>query len=124
MAGVVAPFAGAIDYENVYGLCQERERLDALLLRASGYVQARMPAPWEPGVDPVFDLNAATVCMAMVHRALSAPMGMEGVTQYTQTAGPYTASVSMADQYMRLLPSEAEALGLADGAVLCARMGA
>ncbi len=121
MAGGVEAFAQVVDYENVYGPCADADRLAALLLRASGYVQARMAAPWEPGADPVFDLNAATVCMAMAHRALSAPMGMEGVTQYTQTAGPYTASVSMADQYMRLLPSEAEALGLTAGAVLFAR---
>ena len=53
---------------------------------------------------------------------MSAPSDMEGVSQYSQTAGSYTASVSLLDQYMRPLPSELDLLGLNSGAVLSCRM--
>ena len=74
------------------------------------------------GEDEVLDLNLSTVCMAMVNRAMSVPSDMGGVSQFSKSAGPYTASVSLLDQYMRPLPSELDLLGLNSGAVLSCRM--
>lgn len=124
MADVVV-LAGAEDYEALYGpvSAEDSARLDATLKRASGYLLSYLDG-YEEGEDPVLDLNASTVCLAMAHRALCAPRGMEGVSQFSQTAGVYSASVSMLDQYMRPLPSELEMLGAGDGCVVTtARMG-
>ena len=95
MADVVV-LAGAEDYEALYGpvSAEDSARLDATLKRASGYLLSYLDG-YEEGEDPVLDLNASTVCLAMAHRALCAPRGMEGVSQFSQTAGVYSASVSM-----------------------------
>lgn len=114
-------FATASDYVAAYGEVADEARIDALLLRATGYLMAKMDG-YEAGADEVLDLNLATVCMAMVNRAVSVPSGMSGVSQYSQTAGSYTASASFFDQYMRPLPSELDLLGLNGGAVLSCRM--
>lgn len=121
----VEPFATPGDYAAAYGEPgpDEAARLPQLLLRATGYLLSYMDG-YERGTDPVLDLNASTVCLSMVRRALCAPRGMEGVSQLTQTAGSYSASVSMLDQYMRPLPSELEMLGAGGGAVITVRMGA
>lgn len=118
------PLATPADYESLYGPAgDEGWRLPTLLLAATGYLMAYMP-DYEPGRDHVLDVNAVTVCCAMVHRALSAPRGLEGISSYQQTAGAYSASVSLLDQYMRPLPSELEMLGVGEGCVITsARMG-
>ena len=121
----IRPLATKAGYERVYGAVSDDEaaRLPALIRRASGYLLSYMDG-YERGRDPVLDLNASTVCLAMVHRALCAPKGMEGVSQMSQTAGSYNVSVSMLDQYMRPLPSELEILGAGDACVVAvARMG-
>ena len=117
----IKAFATADEYTAAYGAVADETRLEALLLRATGYLLGKMDG-YTPGVDEVLDLNAATVCMAMVNRALSTPAGLSGVSQYSQAAGSYTASVSLLDQYMRPLPSELDLLGLSSGAVLSCRM--
>ena len=117
----IEAFANASEYEAAYGAVADRSRLDALLRRATGYLLSKMDA-YAAGDDEVLDLNLSTVCMSMVNRALSAPAGMGGVSQFSQTAGSYTASVSLLDQYMRPLPSELDLLGLSAGAVLPCRM--
>lgn len=119
----IKPLATKAGYERIYGPVAEDDasRLPALLRRATGYLLSYMP-DYERGADPVLDLNASTVCCAMAHRALCAPEGMEGVSQFSQTAGSYSASVSMLDQYMRPLPSELEILGAGSGVVLTCRM--
>lgn len=124
MADVIV-FASAGDYSAIYGAPADAdvERLAFLLERASGYIMAYMPEGYERGADPVFELNASTVVCAMAHRVLCAPKGLEGVSQMTQTAGSYSASVSYLDQYMRPLPSELDLLGLGNGSlVVSARM--
>lgn len=115
----IEPFATADDYAAIYGepSLVDASRLPALLLRATGYLMSYM-SDYTKGEDAVLDLNLSTVCCAMAHRALSAPNGMEGVSQFTQTAGNYSASVSMLDQYMRPLASELEMLGLGNGSVV------
>lgn len=117
----IKAFATAGEYEAAYGAVADEGRLDALLLRATGYLLSKMDA-YAAGEDEVLDLNLSTVCMAMANRAMSAPAGMGGVSQFSKSAGPYTASVSLLDQYMRPLPSELDLLGLNSGAVLSCRM--
>lgn len=117
----IKAFATAGEYEAAYGTVADTSRLDALLLRATGYLLSKMDE-YTAGEDEVLDLNLSTVCMSMANRALSAPAGMGGVSQFSQTAGSYTASVSLLDQYMRPLPSELDLLGLSSGAVLSCRM--
>lgn len=117
----IRAFATADEYTAAYGAVADGKRLDALLLRATGYLLSKMDG-YTAGEDEVLDLNLSTVCMAMANRALSTPAGMEGVSQYSQTAGSYTASVSLLDQYMRPLPSELDLLGLNGGTVLTCRM--
>lgn len=115
----IEPLASASDYEAMYGPVDDGDasRLDAVLKRATGYLLSYLDG-YEKGEDPVLDLNAATVCLSMAHRALCAPSGMEGVSQMSQTAGSYNVSVSMLDQYMRPLPSELEMLGAGERAVV------
>ena len=117
----IKAFATPDEYTAAYGAVADEKRLEALLLRATGYLLGKMDG-YAAGEDEVLDLNLSTVCMAMVNRALSAPSGMGGVSQYSQTAGSYTASVSLLDQYMRPLPSELDLLGLNGGTVLTCRM--
>lgn len=117
----IKAFATPEEYTAAYGAVADEKRLEALLLRATGYLLGKMDW-YAAGEDEVLDLNLSTVCMAMVNRALSAPSGMGGVSQYSQTAGSYTASVSLLDQYMRPLPSELDLLGLNSCAVQSCRM--
>lgn len=115
----IEAFATVDEYSAIYGepSLAETARLKAILLRATGYLMSYM-GEYVRGEDALLDLNLSTVCCAMAHRALSAPNGMEGVSQFTQTAGSYSASVSMLDQYMRPLSSELEMLGLGNGSVV------
>lgn len=109
----IEPFATLDDYVAMYGepSLSDRARLSSLLLRATGYLLGHLE-DYAKGENEVLDLNLSSVCCAMVHRALSAPKDMEGVSQYSQTAGVYTTSVSLRDVYMRPLPSELDLLGL------------
>ena len=118
----IEPFATVDDYQAAYGTVADTDRVTALLRRATGYLMGEL-VDYQRGTDDVLDLNLSTVCLSMVHRAMSAPSGMEGVSQYSQTAGSYTASVSLLDQYMRPLPSELDLLGLRGTFVTSCRMG-
>lgn len=119
----IKAFATPEEYTAAYGAVADEKRLEALLLRATGYLLGKMDW-YEEGYDEVLDLNLSTVCMAMVSRALSVPSDMSGVSQLSQTAGIYTAHATFFDQYMRPLPSEMELLGLNSGAVASCRMQA
>ena len=119
----IKAFATPDEYTAAYGAVADEKRLEALLLRATGYLLGKMDG-YEEGYDEVLDLNLSTVCMAMVSRALSVPSGMSGVSHLSQTAGSYTAQATFFDQYMRPLPSEMELLGLNSGAVASCRMQA
>ena len=83
-------------------VCEVRDPAAAakLLERASTLIDDVIGSGTAPGADT---LNG--VCCAMVERAL-APLGtdMYGVTQYSQTAGPYSGSMTysnpMGDLYV------------------------
>ena len=122
-----APFATVEDYAARHGQPQDAARVAALLEDATACLLAAYAAdagePWEVGASPLFDAGAKGVCCSMAARALSSPAGFEGASQYTQTAGPYTASVTYAnptaDVYMT--KSDLKRLGLAGGRVWAVR---
>ncbi|TXF39071.1 hypothetical protein E4J93_01065 [Collinsella sp. BA40] len=115
VAGV--PFATVEDYEARYG-SPAPENAAAVIADANDAVLGaylRADGNYEQGCNPVFDLNAKAVACAIAHRALSAPAGYAGASQYSQTAGPYSASLTFAnpngDVYIGR--SELKRLGLA-----------
>lgn len=115
----VAQLATLEEYAALYGEPQDAARVGALLARASAYLAAFMPG-YEPGVSEVMDTNVSTVCCDIVHRCTSAPDGPDGMRQFTQTAGSYSMSLSFGEQYMRLLPSERELLGISQNSCVVA----
>lgn len=113
------------DYEARYGTVaeSERTRLSARLADATALILSEMPG-YEPGYDEVLDHNAQAVCCEMVHRAVTRPDGLDGVTQLQQTAGSLSASMSLSnpDGALYLSRSDRSRLGL-DACVVCsARM--
>ena len=111
-------FAGVDDYIARYGTSADLDRVAALLGDASAQLLAEYRhatgEDWAEGASALFDAAAPGVACAMVARALSSPGGMEGVTQVSQTGGPYTASVSFANPSgaLWLSKSERSRLGL------------
>lgn len=95
------PVAMTVDYEARYGPVDDAARLTTILEDASNILLSkfaeRYGRPYEKGASPSFDLNAAAVACSMARRALSAPAGFEGASQLTQTAGPYSASLTYAN---------------------------
>ncbi len=115
-------YATIDDYAARYGAPESEERAEALLGDASACIDAAYFARYReehaPGAHPVFDANACAVCCAIVARML-VPTDMFGVSQYSQTAGSYTASTTFSnptgDMYMS--KSDLRRLGLAGGRV-------
>ena len=91
----------------------------ALLEDASAYLRGayrrRMGVQYLAGSNPTFDENVKSVCVAMVARAVNAPGAMAGITQQSQTTGPYSASVTFANPTgdLYLGRSDLKRLGLA-----------
>ena len=96
----MAAFATVSDYEARQGALSEadRTRCEALLEDASAAMRSRFRAfhgaAYAEGVNPSFDDNAKAVCVSIVSRSLSVPAALAGVTQYSQTTGPYSASAT------------------------------
>ena len=94
------PFATVADYEARQGAlsADDRSRCEALLEDASAAMRSRFRAfhgtDYAEGVNASFDDNAKAVCVALVSRSLSVPATLAGVTQYSQTTGPYSASAT------------------------------
>lgn len=113
--------ASLSDYEARYGLADEgaRERVPALLEDASAlmrsYFADRMGQPYEQAVSDRFDDNAVAVCCAVVARAVNVPAAMAGLTQVSQTTGPYSSSATFANPTgdLYLTSAELRRLGLA-----------
>lgn len=96
-------FATVEDYEARQGALSEadRTRCEALLEDASAAMRSRFRAfhgtECAEGVNPSFDDNAEAVCVSIVSRSLGVPAALAGVTQYSQTTGPYSASATYAN---------------------------
>lgn len=99
----MSAFATIADYEARQGELAEadRTRCAALLEDASAdmrsHFRARYGTDYAEGVNPSFDDNAKAVCVAVAARALIVSPMMAGVSQYSQTAGPYSSSVAYAN---------------------------
>ncbi len=114
-------FATLSDYEARYGLVEgdARERVPALLEDASAlmrsYFADRAGVPYEPALSGRFDESARAVCCAVVARAVNVPAAMAGLTQVTQTTGPYSSSATFANPTgdLYLTSAELRRLGLA-----------
>ena len=117
---VSEPFATLADYELRYGAVADGDaaRVSALLSDASDMLlsayESRFGA-YAQGVRPAFDRSACSVACAVASRAMSAPLGLAGATQYSQTAGSYNASVTFANPTAELWlgRSDLKRLGLA-----------
>lgn len=117
------PLATLADYEARYGAADSPQRVTTRLMDATAIILSEM-GTYAHGEDEALDLIARQVCCEMVHNALSAPLGIEGATQYQQTAGSYSASMSFAnaDGSLRLLPSMRQKLGIGSCAVMTVGM--
>lgn len=124
------PFASVNDYVIVYETDVSDERLLAMLKSASRELAAELRAANIPYDDPDDELAAdlSDVTIAMVHRALGDPEGDGGpqipfgASQFSQGAGGYTRSATLANPYGDLFVTEAErrrlGIGLAKASVL------
>ena len=114
------PFATLADYELRHGAVADGDaaRVAALLADAGDMLLSAYESRWgayAPGTRPAFDRSACSVACAVVSRAMSAPLGLAGATQYSQTAGIYNASVTFANPTAELWlgRSDLKRLGLA-----------
>ena len=123
------PFAGVADLEARWRPLGDLEREQAAVLLADAsdmllsVYERRFGAEYEPGGHPAFDRSAASVCCAMVRRAMGVPDGFAGATQMSQGGGGYTASVSfggaLGDLYLG--KSDLKRLGLSGSSIRAIR---
>lgn len=92
----------------------QRARAAALIDDASALVLASPGFSLREG-DGEQEANCRAVVCACVMRAMSAPEGMFGVTQASETAGPYTQSASYANATGDLYLTRAERMRLGIG---------
>lgn len=119
-------FATPADYEAMYGPQAETtsSRLPAVLDSATGLLLGAFEDfyghEWHEGLSDRFDREAKNVCLAVAHRAFSAP-AIEGATQMSQTGGQYNASVTFANPTgdTWLGRSDLKRLGLAGTRIGC-----
>lgn len=94
-------FATVEDYVLRYGATDDETKLECLLNDASAYLRALYLREWHEeyiaGVHTSFDENACAVTCAIVSRSLSVPVGMQGVSQTSQSADVYSASFTFAN---------------------------
>ena len=106
------PFATAEDYETRYGGVEDETRVSALLQDATNII-ASQPGFSTDGRDDTWWGVLETVTCAMVHRSMMAG-SYAGLSNVSQGAGGYTASVSVynpgGDLY--LTRNEKRALGI------------
>ena len=106
------PFATAEDYETRYGEVEDETRVSALLQDATNII-ASQPGFSTDGRDETWWGVLETVTCAMVHRSMMSG-SYAGLSNVSQGAGGYTASVSVynpgGDLY--LTRNEKRALGI------------
>ena len=98
MAG--GPVATLEDYEARYGTPDDPGRVSTLLSDACDMLLTAYEDRWgayEAGAHPAFDRGCKAVACAVVSRAVSVPDCFAGATQYSQTAGTYSGSVTFAN---------------------------
>ncbi|WP_270207990.1 Gp19/Gp15/Gp42 family protein [Eggerthella lenta] len=95
---------------------EEAKRADVLLGDCSAFVSSSLAKAGVAvdGADEAQAANIKSVCCSIVRRAMSVSEDMAGVSQYSQTAGPFSGSASYAnpnaDLYMTA--SEQRRLGI------------
>ena len=111
------PFATVADYEARYGKVEDGERIDVLLWDATNIIASQPGFSMREG-DETWMGVLETVTCAMVHRSLMSG-SYAGLSNVSQGAGGYTASVSVynpgGDLY--LTRNERRALGLGGGRI-------
>lgn len=97
----MSSFATIEDYVLRYGATDDKTKLECLLNDASAYLRALYLREWREeytaGVHASFDENACAVTCAIVSRSLNVPVGMQGVSQTSQSADVYSASFTFAN---------------------------
>ena len=115
-------YATTTDYQARYGAVDDVAVLQVCLDDATALINANLAAA---GIDPADAPEAYAnllkmVCREVAHRAFGSGPAQTlpfGVTQTSQTAGPYTQSFSFGNPYgdMFLTKSEKKMLGIAGG---------
>lgn len=95
-------YVSIFDYESRYGPvpAEDSDRIAMLLEDACGILLNAYETRWgayEEGAHPMFDRQAKAVACAIVSRAVNVPIGFEGATQVSQTAGDYSTSMTFAN---------------------------
>lgn len=110
-------FATLADYELRYGEAENPDRVEALLADATAFIAS------QPGFERLEDdeaqrANLIRIACSVVNRSLSAG-DMAGFSQFSQTAGSYNASVSLANPSgdFYLTKAERKALGIGSARV-------
>ena len=108
----MTPFATAEDYEARYGKVDDEERISKLLQDATNII-ASQPGFCDKDRDETWWGVLETVTCAMVHRSMMAG-SYAGLSNVSQGAGGYTASVSVYNPGgdMFLTRNEKKALGI------------
>lgn len=118
-------FASLDEYKARYGEPEDPARASVLLADASALLLSSYEGyygePYAAGSHAVFDRASAAVCCSVVHRAVSVPAALDGVTQFSQSAGGMSASVSYANATgdLYLGKSDLARLGLSGQSVGC-----
>ena len=115
------PFATVSDYEARYGEVDDSEQVETLLGDASAFIAAQPGFRLLPEDDDGYALqqaNLVRVTCSVVHRSLLSG-DWAGFSNASQTAGNYTASVTIAnpteDFYMT--KAEKRSLGITGGRI-------
>lgn len=108
-------FATAAQYKAVYSTSLEDDRLQAKLDRASRDIAAELRHAGISYGNPneEFAADLADVCISMVHRSIGDEKASDssipfGATQFSQGAGSYTASATLANPYGDVFMTKAE----------------
>lgn len=106
------------EYASRYGTPPDPDRVTALLSDACDMLLTAYEGRWggyTAGARPAFDRGYKAVACAAVNRAVSVPDCFAGATQYSQTAGSYSGSVTFANPTADLWlgKSDLRRLGLA-----------
>ena len=114
----VGPFATVEDYERRYGPCADRAGLEEALADATRLIEAECRASGVDVSDPALAGALMQVCRAAAARAMQAgesgaPLG---ATQFSQGAGGFSESWSLANPSAEVYLTKADRAMLGVGA--------